>query len=200
MSEVECFWVTESGASHRSLRRYRGRAERDVCPGPMGYHNASVELEGEWVVERTAEGYIQALPDDFIPHSDVRWPTTCDACDYAFVPDDNWQVNISEAWIRRDTGEVVGWGLYKLPAGAMWDAIWMPEGYRGADNIALTVALPDGTAWCVDGPSSESTADQRRGWTRTGDPRAVPPTVSATPSILTPGYHGFLTAGKLVSV
>lgn len=209
MTEVQCFWVYETGSSHHSLRRYRSRvydetdpsvAREAVCPGAPGYHNATASLEGEWAVVRTPEGYIAALDDDSIPHDDPRWPTKCEACDYAFVDDDAWQVNISEAWARNDTGETVGWGLYKLPAGAMWDAKWMPASYHGPDGMALTVQLPDGTAWCVDGPSSESTATERRGWTRTGDPQAIPPTVSATPSILTPAYHGFLTAGKLVSV
>lgn len=202
MSEVECFWVVETGTSRHSLRRYRGTGEATdaKCPGPAGYHDASVRVEGEWAVVRSPEGYIQALPDDTIPHSDPRWPKTCDGCGYAFVDTDHWQVNIHEAWARADTGEIVGWGLYELPAGAMWDAKWMPAGYHGPDGMALTVQLPDRSAWCVDGPTSDSTAAERRGWTRTGDPQAIPPTVSATPSILTPTYHGFLTAGKLVSV
>ena len=47
--------------------------------------------------------------------------------------------------------------------------------------------------WCVDGP-----ANNGPGWDRTGDPTAVPPTVTATPSIQCRSYHGWLRDGKLV--
>lgn len=203
MSDVECFWVEPTAEGTVHLRRFvwsavQGRGEAEPCPGPMGYHDASVDLGETWSVVRNAKGFIEATPDDAIAHDDPRWPTTCAACGFVFRDSDPWQVNVQEGWRRPDTGEVIHHGLMGIPAGAMWDAQWMPEKWRGPDGLSLTVQLPDGGAWCVDGPASNAPAGTFQTWARTGDPRAVPPTVSATPSILTPGYHGFLTAGKLV--
>lgn len=199
MSDVPCFWVEPTGEARYGLRRYEDRT-RGLCPGGRGYHDASVVLEGLHPVARTPDGYIAALPDDLVSHDDPRWPTKCAACSYEFVEADQWQVNIHEGWRRPDTGEVIAWDLFGITPGAMWDAFWMGDDYRGPDGLHLTVQLPDGLPWAVDGPTSNSTPEHRRGWTRTGDPKAVPPTVSATPSILTPGYHGFLTNGHLTSV
>lgn len=201
MSEVQCFWVEEVGEGHVELRRYVSGPE--VCSAlTNGYHEASVDIGETWPVVRTAEGYIEATPDDAVPHTDPRWPTECVACHFAFRDTDQWQVNVREGWRRADTGEVVSWGLHGIPAGAMWDALWMSEHYQGPDGLHLTVQLPDGLPWTVDGPASGQNGNQGmpHAWSRTGDPKVYPPTVTATPSILTPQYHGFLTAGKLVSV
>lgn len=205
MSEVQCYWVEPTGECRWGLRRFAWTAASDregndpteLCPD--GGHNASVELEGAHAVERTEEGYVGPLPKDLVPHDDPRWPKECATCGRPFPDTDEWQVNVLEDWARTDTGEVVSRnGVRGLPPGAMWDAWWWPHRYRHPDGISLCVQLPDGLGWLVDGPPRDAPPEAH--WERTGDPRAVPPTVSATPSILTPGYHGFLTGGKLVGV
>lgn len=49
----------------------------------------------------------------------------------------------------------------------------------------ICVLCPNGAEWCVDAKSSNG-----EGWSVTG----VPPMISCSPSILVPGYHGYLGA------
>lgn len=51
----------------------------------------------------------------------------------------------------------------------------------------ICVLCPNGKEWCVDAKSNNGD-----GWTVTGDP----PLITAAPSILVPGYHGFLQNGR----
>jgi len=200
VGEVQTFWTVLGERARLELRRYASSG-KGACPGPHGYHDGRAAI-GEQYLLRSGEGYVQPGPD--VRHDDPRWPTGCEHCPYVFDDDDHWQSNQREQIVRPDTGETVAWGLGAVPPGAMWDAWWLPEGWT-VDGISLVVQLPDGTGWTVDGPvaNHDGPHDTRTGhrcWTRTGDPRAVPPTVSATPSIVTPGYHGFLTDGVLRSV
>lgn len=50
----------------------------------------------------------------------------------------------------------------------------------------LCVLCPNGAEWCLDSKSSNGT-----GWAVTG----AAPLITAAPSILVPGYHGFLRDG-----
>jgi hypothetical protein len=50
----------------------------------------------------------------------------------------------------------------------------------------ISVLCPNGAEWCVDAKSSNGD-----GWTVTG----APPKITCSPSILVPGYHGFLRDG-----
>lgn len=50
----------------------------------------------------------------------------------------------------------------------------------------ICVLCPNGREWVVDAKSSNG-----EGWTVTGDP----PRITCAPSILVPGYHGFLREG-----
>ena len=91
----------------------------------------------------------------------------------------------------------------------MWDAWWYGDSDFCSfpiDGLHLMVNCP-GTAdgkgsahWYVDGRAGNGDPNSR-GWTRTGDPKANPPTITANPSIQitrTNGYHGWLRNGKLV--
>lgn len=205
MSEVPCYWAEPTGEGRWGLRRFawgaasqkEGNEPTELCP--EGQHDAQAVLPAVLPVARTPEGYVDALDGDAVPHDDPRWPSACERCGRPFPDTDEWQVNVLEFWARPDTGEVVSEdGVRALPAGAMFDAWWWPHRFRHPDGVSLCVQLPDGHGWLVDGPPSGSAPEAH--WERTGDPRAVPPTVSATPSILTPGYHGFLTGGVLRSV
>lgn len=195
-----CFWVDEQPEVQLYLRRF---ADYDgACPG--GYHNAAVAVTTE-IPERDAGGFLiatrtaQARADvDERWRADDRWPTSCAACPYEFGDGDSWQVARDRIFRRADTGEQ--WNERSLPPGAMLDGFWHPQ--KGPDGIALVVVLPPkvedsrGHWWHVDGPSRNNGVPGP-GWTRTGDPRATPPTVTATPSILTGAYHGFLQNGVL---
>lgn len=84
----------------------------------------------------------------------------------------------------------------ELPAGAMYDAPWMKgAGGRcvGPDGVALLVVCPPGTSW-GDHWHVDGHANNGPGWERTG----IIPNITATPSIQTPRYHGWLRNGVLV--
>lgn len=177
---IKCFWIEPTSEVRLWLRRYADRPDRK-CDLPHGYHDAMRQWQdvGDLVDER---GCIKALDPEQRPgFDDPRWPERC-ACGYVFQLDDQWDV-------FRDRIYSNGLPLREQPAGAMYDAYWYPEKRRGADGKCLIVVLPDGHTWNVDGPASNGP-----GWTREG----VPPLVTARPSIQSPKWHGYLTAGELV--
>jgi hypothetical protein len=184
---IQCFWLEETDAVARFLRRY---SRANDCPG-HGYHNAMTRIEDD--VARAGE-MIDLTPgrsvDAFV--ADDRWPSKCEHCARPFIVDEEWQVFSERIYRRADNGELVT--LRDVPPGAMWNAWWI--GHRSEmpkpDEIRLMVKTPDGD-WYVDGKASNGP-----GWTRTGDPRANPSTVTATPSIAMQKYHGWLRDGRLV--
>lgn len=182
---VQCFWLEPTERVRLTRRRFAPGTE---CPGRWGYHNASLRLG----TRERRRGFGRPPTDK--ERADGRWPESCE-CGYAFGEDDEWQVNGDTIYRARDGRRMT---LREAPPGAMWDATWMTEHWRGEDGRALCVKLPDGSDWLVDGPA---TGGGR--WQRTGDPTADPPTVSATPSIAhgdPETYHGFLTDGALREV
>ena len=190
MAEIQCFWVEPTGVEARSLRRYSDR-EGTVCPSRFGYHNASVPIE-------PAPDSKEAIGGKGEFADDPRWPTHCE-CGYEFVESDHWQVFRVDIYRAADGRE---WPIRELPPGAMYDATWYHESKYGvgADGIALVVILPPNGGddyWHVDGSANNNPAPQ--GWQRTGTVKGPSPTVTATPSILTPRYHGWLRNGFLVS-
>lgn len=190
-SRIQCFLIEPTNRTDRKLRRFRGSGDGEKCPGRYGYHNGHTSYgEGKCHEEAMADGYKVWRWDegeDEPPHDDPRWPTKCDDCDYVFRPEDNWQVFREVIYVRKDTGAFMT--LRDCPPGAMWDADYYPE--KGPDGLALCVSLPPEGGldyWFIDGPAKGGGK-----WTRTG----TPPNITASPSILTPRYHGFLRGGWL---
>jgi hypothetical protein len=188
MGEIQCFWTEVTGRVAQSLRRFVHRQD-SACSGKHGYHNARTPI-GEAAARKSDDGYlVSPRPSEYA--GDLRWPTHCD-CGYEFKPEDQWQVFIEE--IYRCAADGREWPLRELPPGAMYDATWYRDSKpkRGPDEIHLCVCLPPGGGldyWYVDGA-----ANNGPGWDRTG----TVPNITATPSILTPRYHGWLRDGKLV--
>lgn len=180
--------------------------ERPVKDKPgMTYqsgHDATVDI-GTAPLVRDAEGFIDAL-DLSEYDGDPRWPATCRHCGGPFPDGAVRQVNqepiLAEVHVA-EGATARAWQQRGLPPGAMFDGSWHRQ--KGDDGIALVVVLPPESPdmrahfWHVDGPASNQRELNARGWKRTGDPKANPPTVTATPSILTGDYHGFLTEGRL---
>lgn len=194
-----CFWVERTGDAEVIVRRYASGTE---CP-EQGYHDAKASI-GRYSLVLTDDGMIDSL-DGTLDHGDPSWPVSC-GCGYRFTDEDRWQVN-QEPYYRSSDGRE--WQARNLPPGAMLDAYWQPEAWKGPDGMAVTVILPEGPYvegmtdtrswwWIVDGPATEASKLIPHAWSRTGDPKANPPTISATPSINAVGrYHGFLTNGVL---
>lgn len=149
-------------------------------------------------------------------HYDPRdWPTTafptsCEACGRPFT-DPIRQIFLDSVYSRSDSGLPVI--LRDAPAGACWDAYWIrhdSDGRRtGPDGVSLVVRCPGGHDWMTDGPASNCDQPGRphKCWVRHGDPRKCDLTVdkgspgescnAGAGSIITPQWHGFLTAGVL---
>ena len=183
MTDVKCFFLAPTDRCRIELRRYAGGSK---CTGVFSYHNASVPIAVEVNPDQP-----KALGDDpRFPHDDPRWPPRCE-CGYEFAATDNWQVRYEQIYSRSDGGGECT--LHDAPVGAMYDATWYPE--KGPDGRSLMLVLPDSrpgihSVWTIDLPASGGGH-----WTRTGEP----PRITVRPSILTPGYHGFLTDGVLAS-
>jgi hypothetical protein len=189
-----CFLIAPTGMACRSLRRYTA-TDTDRCPvhGTWG-HAATFPLE-PGPITRDARGFI--VGKERPGNDDPRWPTHCEACGYAFRPDDPRVLDIDEIFTAPDDQRYHVRvrrrplpGAAPAPAGAMWIADWIPKGdaWTGPDGRCLMLRLPDGHDWMIDGPSRSGGK-----WERTGEP----PQITARPSILSPGYHGWLTDGVL---
>ncbi len=180
MSEVRCFLVVDTDRDRLELRRY---APNTSCPGPSSYHNESVPIG-----ESASQGAVESGKGPY--EGDPRWPARC-SCGYEFQPADQWQVFRSSIYRREETGEE--WISRELPPGAMYDAPWWHDHHAGPDGKSLMLCLPPNGGhrdiWHIDGEASNGP-----GWQRTGEP----PNMTATPSIQTPRYHGWLRNGVLV--
>lgn len=224
------FWLEPVAQGQVSLRRFRssGKEGGSCDKSGMGYHNAERVIIDAYAAtfhvdesRETRREVIDAYPD--VPHDDPRWPAQC-ACGYTFTEDDYWQTNTEQ--LHRSS---LDGGLYTLksaPIGAMWDADWMGEMFRGPDGICLIVKLPDGSDWPVDMEASNCTRSQwqpvpgeqntRRWtgrthycWVRHGDPRTAPSALHVDKgakgescnagggSIQSGVWHGFLSHGYL---
>ncbi|HEX4014332.1 MAG TPA: hypothetical protein VHX17_10665 [Candidatus Cybelea sp.] len=212
---IQCFWLESTLTARRSLRRYKRDDER--CSAQPGYgHQAQAPIDevpfkiqrGDSDVGYNVFDWCGASDVGLFPHGDLRWPKEC-LCGAAFTDADAWQVFMDEIYVRTDTGERIV--LRDAPAGAMWDAWWYGDATFCSfpiEGTHLMVRCPGtadgkGTAdWYVDGRAGNGDR-KSRGWQRSGNPKASPPTVTANPSIQitrTNGYHGWLRNGQLVSV
>lgn len=192
---VQTFWSEPTGRTIRRLRRFVSSSDAK-CPGPFGYHNASAELD-------IVEG-VDHASGDLWTHDDPRWPASCEGCDYRFADADHWQLSCRAEY--RNVVTRATFALGDAPPGAMWDADWMGEPWRGPDGITLVVMLPNGGQWMVDAEASNCTRKGDRShkcWVRHGDPRTEPVTVdkngetcaAGAGSIMSGDYHGFLRNG-----
>lgn len=232
---AKVFWLEPTDQYEVSLRRYYrheyltkpddGRGYNyaelvpglsDTCPvmpGKYSYHNLSVVLERITAAEYPTSG------DDPVhfPHTDHRWPLAC-ACGYVFRDVDYWQVNYDRLHHGAPDGQL--YSLRTAPVGAMWDAQWMSNFWKGPDGICLVVKTPGGD-WTVDGEASNCTDPAKNHpqtdgehtwherthycWVRHGDPRTGDVHVdkdgktcgAGAGSILQSSYHGFLHHGHL---
>lgn len=166
------------------LRRYRAgpwsgkpASPCPLVPGEYSYHQARVE------VARTDQPREKLLAESGKGSyaDDPRWPTHC-ACGYAFADDDEWQV-MPERLYDTESGEQEPGDLYW----ATWGGLSKDKRKWEEGIPHLHGVCPNGVHWDIDGPSSNG-----NGWTRTGEP----PNITASPSILVPGYHGFLQNGE----
>ncbi|HEX8184412.1 MAG TPA: hypothetical protein VF747_06665 [Blastocatellia bacterium] len=193
---VKCFYLEPANKVRRSLRRFESGSK---CPLPQGYHDASIVLD-EVPIERDERGYISNTTE--WPHDDTRWPSHC-ACGYEFKSEDQHQLFLEELYKRSDTGEQCT--LREAGPGAMWDAWWMAEAYKGPDGRCLVVNCPNGFSWMIDDRASNCTmpADNtHKCWIRHGEPPNI--TVdkngvtcnAGAGSIQAGDYHGFLRDGE----
>lgn len=214
--ETPTFWLEPTDRIAVGLRRYHSSGG-DGFTCAAGYHSALAytgEVDATFCDSddgRTLASRPQTARDD------PRWPQSC-ACGYRFTDDDHWQDWQDLIYRRTDSGLPVilrDWCAESVddpppaPPGAMWDAWWMPDNWRGPDGIALMVRLPNGHDWHVDSEASNCTrkGEPHACWVRHGDPRTAMVHVdkdgdtcaAGAGSILADDYHGFLHHGVLTA-
>lgn len=202
---IQTFWLEPVAQARLSLRRFVYSSDAK-CSGPWGYHNAEVVIGDIEEPLRPAEDRYERLAPPASEYvGDGRWPTQC-SCGYVFTDADHWQVNRERLYVGAPDGQLHT--LHSAPIGAMWDAWWMGEHWRGADGIALVVRCPGGADWAVDGRANNCTLPHdniHKCWIRHGDPRLATLTVdkngvtcqAGAGSIQTSNWHGFLRNGIL---
>lgn len=196
---LRCFFLKPTDRMQLWLRRYDSNDGN--CPAGS-YHDARVLLKIVPVIlnERGCIGE-QPHPD----HASPLWPKTC-VCGYEFRPHHNWQVIPERIYRRNDTGSETT--LRDAPPGAIWNADWYPDEWKGPDGLALIARCPDGQDWFIDGRASNCTmpGDKiHKCWCRHGAPPDL--TVdkngntcnAGAGSIQTRNWHGFLRGGFFVT-
>lgn len=198
---VKVFFVEPTDRVKISLRRFSWSTKHECESSNLSYCNAVVPI-GEAQAIYSSDGYLKEQP--MVSHEDPRWPKRCSACARPFDEKDPWQVWQDHVYIDIQTGRC--WPLRELPPGACYDAHWYP--WKGPDGRSLTVILPDGTPWCIDGRANNCTMpkdDVHKCWVRHGKPedgtlhidKAGNTCAAGAGSIATPKYHGFLHNGYL---
>ena len=181
---IRCFFLEPLARRRRWLMRRSFAAA--PCRSRNSEHRAKVAIEDEAFPLRPEK---PAEPEWTRHRDDPRWPAQCDFCAYRFAEDDG-----RELFFRRIYRDPAGAELTldEAPPGAMWDAWWMGDEFRGRDGFHLAVQTPGGV-WYVDGRSPVT----RLHWSRIG----TPPKVSVRPSNVIPGrYHGLLDDGFLIEI
>lgn len=116
-----------------------------------------------------------------------------------------YQANYCRIYARTDTGEEMV--REDFPVGAMYDAYWMPDDWKGADGKSITVRIPGNHDWNIDLRANNCTLPDdkiHKCWCRHGEVPNITVdkngnTCSAGGgSILTPSWHGYLRDGYLV--
>lgn len=180
---VKVFGVVDTGRVRLGLRRFTWSKGEWACAA--GYHSTEVILPGTRKARASPEGYLSALSRS---HADRRWPKTCHLCGRPYEPGDEWQVN-QHVLYRLPAGETVVED--DLPPGALRVAWWLPAKTFEGPLGKLLLRLPDGIDWPVYGPA----VGDGKPWTISGT--LDPMTLTASPSINTGAWHGFLQDGEL---
>ncbi len=118
----------------------------------------------------------------------------------------SWKGNIGSPILRNmATGEELP--SRDLPVGAL---TWSDSDHyrKGNDGLAVMCKMPGGHTWYIDSRASNCTRkddDAHRCWCRHGSigdcltvDKVGDTCAAGAGSIIVPGYHGFLRAGKLV--
>lgn len=195
MSRIRCFWMVPHDKDRISLRRYNGNVK---CSGDAGYHNGHSYIE-----EGPAMSVSRSFKSSKAKAFDSRWPEKCDQCDYRFIDSDNWQLFTNRIYQRVDTGEL--YPIREAPVGAMWNADWCSDWWKGSDGRSIVVKTPGGD-WMIDSHASNCTMPDdeiHKCWVRHGEPPDITVDKDGVTcgagggSILCGNYHGFLRGGYL---
>lgn len=192
-----CYLLTRTRTARVIARVYTDPPTSGLWTCDAGFHSAEVEVDVIDVIEDD-DGYLAPLDP---AEARGQWPTLCDDCG-ADLPDDALRLAVQRGlWTGPDSR--VG-SLDEFGPGAMWDAWWLP--WKGPDGLCLAVKCPDGAEWQIDGPARNCTrpGEPHKCWVRHGTPPRLTVDKNGDTckagggSIQTPGYHGFLRAGRFV--
>ncbi len=223
---IDCFFIERTSLFREELRRYCSsyengkQADRDKCSvHPHGYHNAQVVICEARELQLAPEhseyggGDAECLGIHELAHDDLRWPQSC-CCGYVFQSDDTWQHHFHRL-MKAPDGKLYALRKGELPPGAMFYSDWWQHP-SPVDGHSLSVVLPDGHIWMVEGHASNCNVEGSYNdpkhfcWCRHRNPDGTftvdhtpePGTTTCTTgagSILTPKWHGFLRNNKLIT-
>lgn len=193
---VQCFFIEPTNRQRRFARCF---ADGKCAKSKYGYHdvmtyvdtvNARIVNDGN----RRHYAPVRRLS------AKAGWPKRC-ACGFKF--EKKHRQTFSDVIYRRtDTGAKLS--LRDAPPGAMWDAWWMPDCWKGSDGRCLCVICPNGSHWMIDGRASNCTMPNdkiHRCWCRHGEPPNITvdkngnTCAAGAGSIQAGDYHGFLRGG-----
>lgn len=212
---TKVFWLKETKRVKVWLRRYRSQCPKgkkgETCEAELVlYESAPAHLWGRYGHAKDADRKVWHTFDSKIRKNDRMWSLMrCERCGGKFDRTDAKQLWAEHLYRGAPDGKLHT--HRDPPAGAMWDAWWMPRKrpWVGPDGITLMVQLPNLWTWHVDGPCSNCTLPNDREhycWTRKGDPRTGNVDVgkhygrtcsAGAGSIQAGNYHGFLRDGYL---
>jgi len=182
--KITCYLLEPTEVAEVSLRRFTYSSSATPCVHEWGHDAKATIGQMPYPFANQLEGEHTL---DGVDRADPRWPTHCVACQYEFMPADQWQVGKTRMYRHPGTGDLTVLG--QAPVGSMWIASWLKgtSFAKSPDGDVLVVRTPGGD-WVVDGPASGG-----GWWTRTG----TPPNITVTPSIICGSYHGWLRDGQL---
>lgn len=206
---IRCYLLRDTNCYRKSLRRYRsswhdGKEVPELkCPATAHYHDASAIIVPQYEQVEPQEQPSSGDDENDVPHTDPRWPVECVCREYRFSEIDVWQINNAPLYQRSDTGELVT--LHDALPGAIWNAHWMPDTYKGPDGRCLVCRTPGGD-WMLDSRASNCTrpGEPHQCWVRHGEPPDLhvdkdgDTCAAGAGSIMVGTWHGFLHRGYLV--
>lgn len=158
-------------------------------------------------------GYTQCNPEETAEIPNAGWDIKvlkCDYCDHLFADQTPCSLSARRFWIRPDTGEIKS-DVREFGPGASYYADWLSDIMKSEwdnwhDGAPLTIQMPNNDSWMPESRASNCTMPEdklHRCWCLHGEfPKLTADKNGLTcnagaGSILSRGWHGFLTNGVL---
>jgi hypothetical protein len=165
MSRVKCFYIEKTDKIQKYFRRYKS-SDDDRCDlSGIGCHNATIPFEIEINVDPVIKNVTEG------EKKDERFPKEC-ICGYKFTEEDTYQIFKDNIYVNIETGEEKPLREWEKIPGAIWNADWYTDFWKGPDGKCLIVVLPNQKTWVIDSVASNCTLPDdkiHKCWVRHGE-------------------------------